>query len=259
MTDLQQRYKAAVDDKDAEPTESISAFRSIVLDSTSNDADSIKVKEQAIQKLADLYAKQKDAAALKQLLVELRPLFSVVAKAKTAKIVRTIIEAIAKVPDSTQLQVRVLPFGLCTLVAGWTDFDWAQLNSMAAGVVDWLRDCENLASHNIWSRSVPHHYQIPSNLTCNTAFASLHPSSRRRVSMGFIQASPCVSADQSNAIIPSGRVGGAAPRAPRGAGGVGSRREAHVLAAAYRSSPGQPLSECQGLLSGSGTPRPPSD
>ena len=62
--------------------------------------------QQAIQKLNDLYAKQKDAEALRRLLTELRPLFAVIPKAKTAKIVRTIIETIAKVPDSTQLQVR---------------------------------------------------------------------------------------------------------------------------------------------------------
>ncbi len=60
---------------------------------------------QAIQKLSELYATEKDAVALKKLLTELRPLFSAFTKAKTAKIVRTIIETIAKVPDSTQLQV----------------------------------------------------------------------------------------------------------------------------------------------------------
>ena len=60
---------------------------------------------QAIQKLGDLYAKQKDAEALRRLLTDLRPLFASIPKAKTAKIVRTIIETIAKVPNSTQLQV----------------------------------------------------------------------------------------------------------------------------------------------------------
>ena len=67
----------------------------------------LQVKEQSIQKLADLYAAKEDAPALKTLLVELRPLFDVIPKAKTAKIVRTIIEAIAKVPNSTLLQVRI--------------------------------------------------------------------------------------------------------------------------------------------------------
>jgi len=60
---------------------------------------------QAIQRLSDVFAKQKDAEALRKLLTELRPLFGVITKAKTAKIVRNIIETIAEVPNSTQLQV----------------------------------------------------------------------------------------------------------------------------------------------------------
>ena len=48
------------------------------------------------------------------LLTELRPLFAVIPKAKTAKIVRTIIETIAKVPNSAQLQV--LPLSLTSLI-----------------------------------------------------------------------------------------------------------------------------------------------
>jgi 26S proteasome regulatory subunit N6 len=44
--------------------------------------------------------------ALRGLLTELRPLFGAIPKAKTAKLVRGLIEAISKVPDSTQLQVQ---------------------------------------------------------------------------------------------------------------------------------------------------------
>ncbi len=55
--------------------------------------------------MADLYAAQGDAPALRQLLTELRPLFAAVPKAKTAKIVRGIIETVARVPNSGKLQV----------------------------------------------------------------------------------------------------------------------------------------------------------
>ena len=69
---------------------------------------------QAIQRLNDLYVKEGNAGALRDLLTELRPLFAVIPKAKTAKIVRTIIETIAKVPNSTQLQVRgTVPDNAC--------------------------------------------------------------------------------------------------------------------------------------------------
>ncbi len=64
-----------------------------------------QVKELAIGTLADICAAQGDAEALRRLLTELRPLFGAVPKAKTAKIVRGIIETIARVPGSGQLQV----------------------------------------------------------------------------------------------------------------------------------------------------------
>ena len=69
-----------------------------------------QVKEPAISTLADLYAAQGDAQALRQLLTELRPLFAAVPKAKTAKIVRGIIETVARVPNSGKLQVGFASF-----------------------------------------------------------------------------------------------------------------------------------------------------
>ena len=90
--------------KEAEPQQAVATLRDIALGQHSNDGDNVRIKEAASQQLADAYAKQKDANSLKQLLVDLRPLFAVIPKAKTAKLVRTIIEAIAKVPNSSQLQ-----------------------------------------------------------------------------------------------------------------------------------------------------------
>jgi len=43
---------------------------------------------------------------LRTLLTELRSLFALIPKAKTAKIVRTVVDTIAKVPNSTAVQVR---------------------------------------------------------------------------------------------------------------------------------------------------------
>jgi chromosome condensin MukBEF complex kleisin-like MukF subunit len=71
------------------------------------DAETIKVKEAAVALLSDALTQQKKAAELAQLLEDLRGFFAVIPKAKTAKIVRTVIDQIAKVPDSTELQVRL--------------------------------------------------------------------------------------------------------------------------------------------------------
>jgi hypothetical protein len=72
---------------------------------TASDAESVKQKEEAIGQLSDTYVKLQDAKALTELLSQLRPFFGVIPKAKTAKIVRNIIDQIAKIPKSTDIQV----------------------------------------------------------------------------------------------------------------------------------------------------------
>lgn len=89
------------------------ALRSVVFAEGGADAETVKNKEAAVTALSDALTQQGKAAALAQLLQDLRGFFAVVPKAKTAKIVRTVIDQIAKVPDSTELQVslgRETPF-----------------------------------------------------------------------------------------------------------------------------------------------------
>lgn len=105
MASLQQRFADVKEYVDARPQQAIADLKDIALGQHPNDAESIKIKEQAIQLLADTLAKQQDAAALRQLLTDLRVLFAAIPKAKTAKLVRNVIDAIAKVPNSTALQV----------------------------------------------------------------------------------------------------------------------------------------------------------
>ena len=91
------------------PAGAVEALREVALgDPTSTDAEVAKVKDKAIQKLADVYAAVGNAEAVAGLLTDLRPSFSTLPKAKTAKIVRTVIDTMAKVPNSTQLQVLAL-------------------------------------------------------------------------------------------------------------------------------------------------------
>jgi hypothetical protein len=85
------------------------ALRTVVFSNQdASDAETVKVKEAAVALLADALTRQRKAEALAQLLQDLRAVFfAVIPKAKTAKIVRTVIDQIAKVPDSTDLQVRL--------------------------------------------------------------------------------------------------------------------------------------------------------
>lgn len=83
----------------------VESLREVVVGPHPNDAECLKVKEAALQKLTDLLVKQGSAPALRNLLTQLRPLFAAIPKAKTAKIVRTIVDSIAKVPNSNELLV----------------------------------------------------------------------------------------------------------------------------------------------------------
>lgn len=104
---LSELYSSAKEYEDAQPQVAIDKLRDIILGHYPNDAESIKTKEQALQSLANLYAKQGNAEALRNLLTELRSLFALIPKAKTAKIVRTVVDTIAKVPNSTAVQLEV--------------------------------------------------------------------------------------------------------------------------------------------------------
>ena len=88
------------------PEQAVAGYQAIINDSDSTE-DALKVKEQAIYQLGDVYAKQGEASKLGALLTNLRPFFATIPKAKTAKIVRTLIDQVAKIPDSRQLQMSL--------------------------------------------------------------------------------------------------------------------------------------------------------
>lgn len=91
---------------DAKPAEAVALLRSVCLAPGSPGDAELKAREAAVGALCALLAKQRDAAALCALLSELRPLFAVIPKAKTAKLVRTVIDSVATVPDTAALQAR---------------------------------------------------------------------------------------------------------------------------------------------------------
>lgn len=104
----------AAEIQDLDPAEAISIYRSIIQDDLST-AESLRIKENAISNLAELLSKQGKAEELRSLLTDLRPYFALIPKAKTAKIVRTIIDEVAKVPGTTKLQLE-----LCKEMVEWT-------------------------------------------------------------------------------------------------------------------------------------------
>ena len=121
------QLERALELTDARPGEAVTLLRAICLaplaapGTTSGAGENdFKTRETAVTTLASVLAKQRDAAALRGLLGELRPLFAALPKAKTAKLVRTVIDAVATIPDTTALQVRLQLLALpraCALTA----------------------------------------------------------------------------------------------------------------------------------------------
>ncbi|KAM0948026.1 putative 26S proteasome regulatory subunit Rpn6 [Dioscorea sansibarensis] len=97
-----------------DPLESISILYR-VLEDPSSSSEALRIKEQAITNLSDLLRQEKRAEELCNLLTQLRPFFSLIPKAKTAKIVRGIIDAVAKIPGTSDLQIS-----LCKEMVEWT-------------------------------------------------------------------------------------------------------------------------------------------
>jgi 26S proteasome regulatory subunit N6 len=104
---LQGKLESALDAIETQPSAAATQLREMLVGPYPNDGDSLKVKETALDKLAGLLVKQQDSAALRSLLTDLRPWFTFIPKAKTAKIVRTIIDSIGKIPNSTQTLLEV--------------------------------------------------------------------------------------------------------------------------------------------------------
>lgn len=104
----------ALEYKDSDPSKAISMLRDILYHPSST-SEVLRIKEQAITSLADLLSQEKRAAELRSLLTDLRPYFNLIPKAKTAKIVRGIIDAVAKIPGTSDLQIS-----LCREMVEWT-------------------------------------------------------------------------------------------------------------------------------------------
>ncbi|XP_047324583.1 26S proteasome non-ATPase regulatory subunit 11 homolog [Impatiens glandulifera] len=96
------------------PSETIAILYRI-LENPSSSSEALRIKEKAISNLTDTLREDNRAEELRSLLTQLRPFFSVIPKAKTAKIVRGIIDAVAKIPGTSDLQIS-----LCKEMVQWT-------------------------------------------------------------------------------------------------------------------------------------------
>jgi len=85
------------------PDKAIELYNSVAHSPTTPEKD----KEQAIYSVAKIYAKQGSGAELSSLMKSIRPFFDTMSKAKTAKIVRTVIDLVSEYPGNERLQIEL--------------------------------------------------------------------------------------------------------------------------------------------------------
>lgn len=117
MAFTQDLLKQAADLASSNPKRAEELYKQILdlTASTSNgsavNADkeqSLRDQESALIKLAELYRDQKDASGLAQVITLSRSFMSSTAKAKTAKLIRTLLNYFNSIPNSRQTQIDVL-------------------------------------------------------------------------------------------------------------------------------------------------------
>ncbi|KIO22311.1 hypothetical protein M407DRAFT_15709 [Tulasnella calospora MUT 4182] len=88
----------------SDPAQAEQIYRSVL---TSNDSDD-REQETALVKLGQIYANQKNAEKLAEVVRSSRAFMSSTAKAKTAKLIRTLIDFFSSIPGSESTQKQVL-------------------------------------------------------------------------------------------------------------------------------------------------------
>jgi len=96
-------YEKAVAIASVNPGGAITLLKELL----SIDTDDLRIKEMALYKLAELYAQLRSHDDIRMLLVESRPYFSTIPKARTAKIVRSLIDIVGEIPDSLHFQIQL--------------------------------------------------------------------------------------------------------------------------------------------------------
>lgn len=91
------------------PDEGISVFNKIIreIEVADNDEDSIRLKEQGILELGQLYKQQGKAKELADLIKTTRPFLSLISKAKAAKLVRSLIDLFLDLEAGTGTEVQL--------------------------------------------------------------------------------------------------------------------------------------------------------
>lgn len=91
----------------------VGVYQKFLQNERSDDA-AVRVKEMCIYRITRLHTEAKNVTEVSALMKKNADFFGVIPKAKTAKIVRSILDIVSKIPDSVEIQVK-----LCDDLVAW--------------------------------------------------------------------------------------------------------------------------------------------
>ncbi|CAG8568109.1 4684_t:CDS:2, partial [Paraglomus occultum] len=107
--------KEAEDLAKTSPEKAEQLYTNILAQDAGNDETVIRQQEQALVKLGELYRDHRKAEQLSQLIRSSRTFMSSIARAKTAKIVKTLIGLFSEIPNTLPLQIDI-----CKEIIQWS-------------------------------------------------------------------------------------------------------------------------------------------
>jgi len=109
MDELQKNLSNAnkLFEKQQKLDDAIAIYRTIINSNVESNDEVNKLREEAIMQLAAIYRAKKDAAAVQRLVLELRPFFNTIPKAKTGKIVRALIDEVSLIDGATETVIQL--------------------------------------------------------------------------------------------------------------------------------------------------------
>ena len=103
-------YDTALDLVETKPAEAAEILRKIIQTTYDTEEETTKtsrMKEESIYELGRIYAKLGDVSNAQQLMVEIRPFFKEISKPRSAKIIRTLIDDLATMPNAASFLISL--------------------------------------------------------------------------------------------------------------------------------------------------------
>ncbi|ORX96015.1 PCI-domain-containing protein [Basidiobolus meristosporus CBS 931.73] len=104
---VQDDLRLAEETAQTAPQNAVEIYKRLLADDSASKEESVKIKEQSLLKLGELYQKLNQPTELSELIRNSRSFLASIPKAKSAKLIKTLVDCFSGIPDSLDLQISI--------------------------------------------------------------------------------------------------------------------------------------------------------